>query len=69
MKTFKRDDVRVIPIPDAHTALLPIDHWMVDYNSERAHSRLGYRSRREYIASLKPAESGLAAATAQCHKS
>ncbi|MGY4629269.1 transposase InsO family protein [Bradyrhizobium sp. USDA 4486] len=27
-----------------------------DYNSEHPHSRLGYRSPREYIASLKPAE-------------
>jgi transposase InsO family protein len=56
VKTFKRDYVRVNPIPDACTALLRIDHWMEDYNSEHPHSRLGYRSPREYIASLKPAE-------------
>ena len=56
VKTFKRDYVRVNPIPDARTALLRIDHWMEDYNSQHPHSRLGYRSPREYIASLKPAE-------------
>jgi hypothetical protein len=56
VKTFKRDYVRVNPIPDARTALLRIDHWMEDYNSEHPHSRLGYRSPREYIASIKPAE-------------
>ena len=56
VKTFKRDYVRVNPIPDARTALLRIDNWMEDYNSEHPHSRLGYRSPREYIASLKPAE-------------
>ena len=56
VKTFKRDYVRVHPIPDACTALLRIDQWMEDYNSEHPHSRLGYRSPREYIASLKPAE-------------
>ena len=42
MKTFKRDYVRVNPIPDARTVLLRIDHWMEDYNSEHPHSRLGY---------------------------
>ena len=56
VKTFKPDYVLVNPIPDARTALLRIDHWMEDYNSEHPHSRLGYRSPREYIASLKPAE-------------
>ena len=43
VKTFKRDYVRVNPIPDAHIALLQIDQWMEDYNSEHPHSRLGYR--------------------------
>ena len=56
VKTFKRDYVRVNPIPDASTALQRIDQWMEDYHSEHPHSRLGYRSPREYIASLKPAE-------------
>src|SRR6201981_1416428 len=55
VKTFKRDYVRVNPIPDARTALLRIDHWMEGYNSEHPDSRLGYRSPREYIASLQQA--------------
>jgi putative transposase len=53
---IKSGYVRVNPIPDARTALLRIDHWMEDYNSEHPHSRLGNRSTREYIASLKPAK-------------
>ena len=56
VKTFKRDYVRVNQIPDARTALLRIDQWMEDYNSEHPHSRLRYPSPREYIASLKLAE-------------
>ena len=49
VKTFKRDYVRVSPIPDAATALALIDRWMEDYNTVHPHSRLGYRSPREYI--------------------
>ena len=49
VKTFKRDYVRVSPIPDAITALGKIDSWMEDYNTVHPHSRLGYRSPREYI--------------------
>jgi transposase InsO family protein len=49
VKTFKRDYVRVNPIPDAVTALALIDTWMEDYNTMHPHSRLGYRSPREYI--------------------
>ena len=51
VKTFKRDYVRVSPIPDANTALALIDSWMEDYNTVHPHSRLGYRSPREYILS------------------
>jgi putative transposase len=51
VKTFKRDYVRVNPIPDAATALALIDSWMEDYNTVHPHSRLGYRSPREYILS------------------
>jgi hypothetical protein len=36
VKTFKRDYVRINSLPDARTALSRIDHWMEDYNSERA---------------------------------
>jgi putative transposase len=52
VKTFKRDYVRVNPIPDAAAALALINHWMEDYNTVHPHSRLGYRSPREYIALL-----------------
>ena len=51
VKTFKRDYVRVSAIPDAATALARIDSWMEDYNTVHPHSRLGYRSPREYILS------------------
>jgi len=51
VKTFKRDYVRVSPIPDAATALALVDSWMEDYNTVHPHSRLGYRSPREYILS------------------
>src|SRR6185436_16958096 len=51
VKTFKRDYVRVSPIPDAAAALALVDSWMEDYNTVHPHSRLGYRSPREYILS------------------
>jgi transposase InsO family protein len=47
VKTFKRDYVRVSPIPHAAAALAQIDLWMEDYNT--VHPHLGYRSPREYI--------------------
>jgi len=50
VKTFKRDYVRVSSIPDAATALALVDIWMEDYNTVHPHSRLGYRSSREFIA-------------------
>lgn len=51
VKTLKRDYVRVGLIPNAAAALLLIDSWMEDYNTVHPHSRLGYRSPREYILS------------------
>ncbi len=50
VKTFKRDYVRITAMPDADTALALIENWMEDYNTIHPHSRLGYRSPREYIA-------------------
>ena len=44
MKTFKRDYVRVTPIPDAAAAVALLDSWIEDYNTVHPHSRLGYRS-------------------------
>jgi putative transposase len=52
VRTFKRDYVRVSPIPDAATAIAAIEHWMNDYNEVHPHSRLGYRSPREYIRAM-----------------
>ena len=51
VKTLKRDYVRMGLIPDAAAALALIDSWMEDYNTVHPHSRLGYRSPREYILS------------------
>jgi putative transposase len=51
VKTFKRDYVRVSPIPQAAAALALVDVWMEDYNTVHPHSRLGYQSPREYILS------------------
>lgn len=48
VKTIKRDYVRVNPIPDAATAIAAVGDWMEDYNTVHPHSRLGYRSPREY---------------------
>jgi transposase InsO family protein len=50
VKTFKRDYVRVAALPNANAALALIETWMEDYNTVHPHSRLGYRSPREYIA-------------------
>src|SRR5438067_12741456 len=49
VKTFKRDYVRVSPIPNAAAALALVNSWMEDYNTVHPHSRLRYRSPREYI--------------------
>jgi putative transposase len=49
VKTLKRDYVRVSPIANAAEALSLIDSWIEDYNTVHPHSRLGYRSPREYI--------------------
>jgi transposase InsO family protein len=54
VKTFKRDYVRVNPIPTRAPRCSGSTN-MEDYSSEHLHSRLGYHSPREYIASLKPA--------------
>ena len=49
VKTFKRDYVRVNPLPDAVTALGKIARWLEDYNENHPHSGLKMRSPREYI--------------------
>ena len=49
VKTFKRDYVRVSPLPNAEIALASVTKWMNDYNEVHPHSGLAYRSPREYI--------------------
>ena len=49
VKTFKRDYVRVNPLPDAITALRQIAGWFDDYNENHPHSGLRMRSPREFI--------------------
>jgi putative transposase len=47
VKTFKRDYVRVNPIPSAEAALGQIAGWIEDYNETHPHSGLRMRSPRE----------------------
>lgn len=49
VKTFKRDYVRVNPLPDAATLLRQIAGWFLDYNENHPHSGLKMRSPREFI--------------------
>jgi putative transposase len=49
VKTFKRDYVRVSPLPDAQAALRQIAGWIDDYNEIHPHSALKMRSPREFI--------------------
>jgi transposase InsO family protein len=56
VKTFKRDYVRINPIPDAPAALAAIENWIEDYNEVHPHSSLAYQAPREYIrANSQPA--------------
>lgn len=53
---FKRDNVRLNPMPNAEAALAAIPLCMEDYSDIHRHSRIGYRSPREYIrVTSKPA--------------
>ena len=54
VKTFKRDYVRVTPLPDAATALGLVTGWIEDYNDIHPHSALRMRSPREFIAAINP---------------
>lgn len=49
VKTFKRDYVRISPLPDAPTALQQIAGWIEDYNEIHPHSSLKMLSPREFI--------------------
>ena len=52
VKTFKRDYVRIQPLPDAHTVLAAIEGWFEEYNEVHPHSSLAYQAPREYIRAL-----------------
>jgi transposase InsO family protein len=52
VKTFKRDYVRVNPLPDAASALRQIAGWIDDYNEIHPHSALRMRSPREFIRAM-----------------
>ncbi len=54
VKTFKRDYVRVNPLPDAITALRQIGGWFEDYNENHPHSGLKMRSPREFMRAQSP---------------
>lgn len=49
VKTFKRDYVRVNPLPDAETVLTLIGDWIEVYNENHPHSGLKWRSPHEFI--------------------
>jgi transposase InsO family protein len=54
VKTFKRDYVRLSPLPDAATALRQIAGWFADYNDNHPHQGLRMRSPREFIRAQSP---------------
>lgn len=49
VKTFKRDYVRINPLPDALTVLTAINGWFDDYNENHPHSGLRWRSPKDFI--------------------
>ena len=54
VKTFKRDYLRINPLPDAPSALRQIAGWVTDYNETHPHSALRMRSPREFIRAQAP---------------
>jgi putative transposase len=56
VRTFKRDYLRVNPVPSAALALSQIAGWMVDYNEIHPHSGLRMHSPREFRRAQQPAE-------------
>ena len=60
VKTFKRDYARVSAKPDAASVLRQLDAWFEHYNSVHPHKALGYRSPREFRASVKNGTTDLA---------
>ena len=56
VKTFKRDYLRVNPLPDAQTALDQLAGWFEDYNENHPHSGLRMRSPRAFRRAQHTAE-------------
>jgi transposase InsO family protein len=54
VKTFKRDYLRINPLPDAPAALRQIAGWVADYNETHPHSPLRMRSPRAFIRAQAP---------------
>ncbi len=50
VRTINRDYVRVSPRPNAESVLRQLPSWIAHYNEVHPHKALGYRSRREFIA-------------------
>ena len=55
VKTFKRDDVRLHPRPDAATVMAELNSWFDDHNEMHPHRALGMRSPRQFIRAQHPA--------------
>ena len=66
VKTFKRDYVRINPLPDARIALSLLDHWMEDYNSQHPHCRPGTTSTSGPMASISRHASKTKSSTSWC---
>ena len=49
VKTFKRDNARINPLPDADTVLMALHRWFEDYNENHPHSGLRWKSPRDFI--------------------
>jgi putative transposase len=49
VRTFKRDYVRLSPLPDARAVLDRLPAWFRHYNEVHPHSALGYRAPREFV--------------------
>lgn len=56
VRTFKRDYLRVNPVPSAEAALTQITGWIADYNEIHPHPGLRMRSPREFRRAQQPAE-------------
>ena len=56
VKTLKRDDVRITPLPDVRTVIGLLDGWIADYNTIHPHSARCMRSPAEFAPCSTPTE-------------